>query len=323
MESKKQTGITLVALVVTIVVLLILAGVSISLVLGQNGLISNAKDARDKTLESEKQESISLNNASDYIKQTAGVSASEITKDDYGKVVTNYNADGKTWEIFYADDSNIYLITRENCGSQSLNDKIESYNGTLDFDGSEAFKEKFPAVQAGWLSKIYIPSNEGRGVLNYSSSYENMKATEYLLDSTVWNKKYLEREKADWAVGGLTLELLVASYNKKNEENVQIDIPEKNGYNYNDVFYKRNSIGEKDDITSKNNQSNNIINHGYCYWIACPGSYTTSNIRYIFAQEEYIDYSEYSNYSGIRPVVCLKSNIKLKLNEDRISYSIE
>ena len=46
---KKENGITLVALVVTIVVLLILAGVSISLVLGQNGLINNAKEAKNKT----------------------------------------------------------------------------------------------------------------------------------------------------------------------------------------------------------------------------------------------------------------------------------
>lgn len=43
---KKERGITLVALVVTIVVLLILAGVSISLVLGENGLINKAKKAK-------------------------------------------------------------------------------------------------------------------------------------------------------------------------------------------------------------------------------------------------------------------------------------
>ena len=44
---KGEKGITLVALVVTIVVLLILAGVSISLVIGQNGMIQKAKDAQD------------------------------------------------------------------------------------------------------------------------------------------------------------------------------------------------------------------------------------------------------------------------------------
>ncbi len=43
---KKQNGITLVALVVTIVVLLILAGVSISLVMGQNGVVKKAQDAK-------------------------------------------------------------------------------------------------------------------------------------------------------------------------------------------------------------------------------------------------------------------------------------
>ena len=46
---KENHGITLVALVVTIVVLLILAGVSINLVVGQNGLISRAKEAAKNT----------------------------------------------------------------------------------------------------------------------------------------------------------------------------------------------------------------------------------------------------------------------------------
>lgn len=40
---KKERGITLVALVVTIVVLLILAGVSISMVLGNNGIVTKAQ----------------------------------------------------------------------------------------------------------------------------------------------------------------------------------------------------------------------------------------------------------------------------------------
>ena len=48
---KKNKGITLVALVVTIVVLLILAGVSINLVLGDNGIIAKAKEAQRKSAE--------------------------------------------------------------------------------------------------------------------------------------------------------------------------------------------------------------------------------------------------------------------------------
>lgn len=47
-KLREERAITLVALVVTIVVLLILAGVTINLAVGQNDLISKAKEAREK-----------------------------------------------------------------------------------------------------------------------------------------------------------------------------------------------------------------------------------------------------------------------------------
>ena len=44
--AKKQKGITLVALVVTIVILLILSGISLNIVLGNNGIITKAQEAK-------------------------------------------------------------------------------------------------------------------------------------------------------------------------------------------------------------------------------------------------------------------------------------
>ena len=58
---KRKKGITLVALVVTIVVLLILAGVSINLVLGNNGIIAKAKEARDKSAQASQNDLIAMN----------------------------------------------------------------------------------------------------------------------------------------------------------------------------------------------------------------------------------------------------------------------
>ena len=58
---KKNKGITLVALVVTIVVLLILAGVSINLVLGNNGIIAKAKEAETKSAEASQNDLIGMN----------------------------------------------------------------------------------------------------------------------------------------------------------------------------------------------------------------------------------------------------------------------
>ena len=58
---RKNKGITLVALVVTIVVLLILAGVSINLVLGDNGIIAKAKEAQRKSAEASQNDLIGMN----------------------------------------------------------------------------------------------------------------------------------------------------------------------------------------------------------------------------------------------------------------------
>lgn len=61
MKTKEMKGITLVALVVTIVVLLILAGVSINSVLGENGIIIKAKEAAEKTAAAQEKEMIERN----------------------------------------------------------------------------------------------------------------------------------------------------------------------------------------------------------------------------------------------------------------------
>ena len=58
---KNKKGITLVALVVTIVVLLILAGVSINLVLGNNGIIVKAREAQKKSAEASQNDLIGMN----------------------------------------------------------------------------------------------------------------------------------------------------------------------------------------------------------------------------------------------------------------------
>ena len=66
-KNKQEKGITLIALVVTIVVLLILAGVSISLVLNNNGVISKAKEAKNQYAEAQTNDEKQLEETSDWI----------------------------------------------------------------------------------------------------------------------------------------------------------------------------------------------------------------------------------------------------------------
>lgn len=57
---KEQKGITLVALVITIIVLLILAGVSIAMLTGDNGILNKATTAKDETGKASVTEAVSL-----------------------------------------------------------------------------------------------------------------------------------------------------------------------------------------------------------------------------------------------------------------------
>ena len=58
---KKNKGITLIALVITIIVLLILAGVSIATLTGQNGILTQAQNAKNRTEEAQAEEQNRLN----------------------------------------------------------------------------------------------------------------------------------------------------------------------------------------------------------------------------------------------------------------------
>ena len=59
-KNKRNKGITLIALVVTIIVLLILAGISIQMLVGEGGILTNAKEAKDRTGEGQAKEELDM-----------------------------------------------------------------------------------------------------------------------------------------------------------------------------------------------------------------------------------------------------------------------
>ena len=59
---KENRGITLIALVISIIVLLILAGVTIAALSGDNGILTRAKEAKEKTKLAQKEEEKTLSN---------------------------------------------------------------------------------------------------------------------------------------------------------------------------------------------------------------------------------------------------------------------
>ena len=74
----KKSGITLIAIIVTVVILLILAGVAVKFSLGENGLIGKTKTATDKYKQAGINEQIELSKIDSYIGGERTISAEDI-----------------------------------------------------------------------------------------------------------------------------------------------------------------------------------------------------------------------------------------------------
>ena len=102
-NMKKNKGITLVALVVTIVVLLILAGVSINLVLGNNGIIAKAKDAETKSAEASQNDLKGMNGLVSEMEGALAGNGSNGSGSGNGNTGSGNNFVTKNTEVTYPD----------------------------------------------------------------------------------------------------------------------------------------------------------------------------------------------------------------------------
>ena len=116
LESK---GITLIALVITIIVLLILAGVSIATLTGNNGILSQAQKASKETKIAEEKEQIGLAwNGATAVKQAQGaITASDIESQLSQNGVTNAEVSGDIVVKFEDEDGTSRWYKLENVGT--------------------------------------------------------------------------------------------------------------------------------------------------------------------------------------------------------------
>ena len=98
---KNKKGITLIALVVTIVVLLILAGVSINLVLDNNGIIAKSKDAKNNAIESDEKEKVEMA----YVSATLKKLGDTVTAEELQEELDSSVGTGKTDVTTNGDDT--------------------------------------------------------------------------------------------------------------------------------------------------------------------------------------------------------------------------
>ena len=135
----RNKGVTLIALVVTIIVLLILAGVTISALSGDNGILQNAARAKEETEQVEKDEKEKLGNMEDTINEyVTGIEVEQVTDENPG-VLEGTGTDDNPYTINSIEDLVFF--------SYDVNDG-NTYEGqtvklalSLDFNSNKSYVE--------------------------------------------------------------------------------------------------------------------------------------------------------------------------------------
>lgn len=133
-----EKGITLIALIVTIVVLLILAGVGINAVLGENGLINKAQDAQNKMNNAIEKDKEAINNLSqeleNIVNPSVPVTGVKILYNGVESTSTNVNGGtvvSLTVKVEPANATNKKVTWSANSGMDNLN--VNSSTGVATF----------------------------------------------------------------------------------------------------------------------------------------------------------------------------------------------
>ena len=379
-HTSNNKGITLIALIITIVILLILAVVTISAVQG-DGIIEYAKIAKNEWEDASKDEQQALQNLEYNIAGGAPsstiITANYGDYVDYGLDINNNGKTDDDWKIFYKDSENrIFLIAADyvpstckaltdstakakmtqsgqagqECCYRWESDSVAEYHCNDNHNTSlnnEKNQCSFP--------EIFMP-NEGlckNGTHYYCSDHvgsngtdgnANARCASALQCTENWRPFIEESSKrycADYAIGGPTLEMWVASWNEKHGENSNDDVKKKlyadgngsYGYNVgaqegtndpNATFTSATGYSDELYFPHKGQDNLNLDKSGTAdtknqkcdgYWLASPAGDANNKVMMVFYNGG-MKGATITVDRGFRPIVCLKSNVRLTKREN-------
>ena len=324
---------------------MILAGISISAITNQ-GLFKNAKTAQNATEKAEAEQGKTLNEYEDEINKylsnndkTEGklVDASAIAKatdaekatNYYGKTVTGYTpVNGTTvgWKIFYADESNIYLIADDYVEPEKLPASTTA-SGTVTTNKPNISSNKLKGAYFENILNDYSTGSErvtdakikalnnSFFSQNFTSTNNNMRAVAYMLDTKAWST-FKDSTKAEYVIGGPTVEILFKSYNQAHlGKNYEAKATSATGYQIrvNEGAWKDYTDSSADYLDKEDTlyvlPSSKDAN---AMWLDSPSAYNANNVMRVDSSGN-VGYDHYTAANlGFRPLVCLKSVIKLQ-----------
>ena len=264
--------------ILNIIVLLILAGVTIATLTGENGILTRASDAKEQTEIAEVKERVQT----DILGEQAGNNG-ELTKGKFIDILNKYFKDVPTEENFPEDLTSLTLETKEEYGSHDI--KIsEIYSGSF-----PKTPETVESLNVG--DKVY-----------YDTGNPNI-GEEGIIECTVlYDKAYNEEKATNYGIQIISTDVI------KNSEGTKVTV--NLGSNYETVdgsgFYKvRNSYNNA--LKRLYDEAQKYLNTTYASEARCVGSdpadpdwdTETDEAEYFTRNEGDEDYYSYmKNYYG-------------------------
>ena len=187
-KFKENKGITLIALVITIIVLLILAGVSIAMLTGENGILTQAQKSQTQTEIGEEKEQIGLAyNGAVTEKQSTDVTSDDLNKQFELNGVTDATASGENPITVTFESGNQYtvengVITGPTVANIVASMKIEGTKVT-EPPVPEGFTHTEGTVNDGFVIKdesgnefVWVPVDKDQKIKINVTSKENIES---------------------------------------------------------------------------------------------------------------------------------------------------
>ena len=282
---------------------------------------------------------IEATNFGDYIDYPIDLNGNGKTTDDW-KIfyVADGNAEGEQAGGAYEDNiGDVYIIAADYLKNTDSRLKLSSMgtvtkNGeyniywasasalpvTVQVTGTETLTIAGRKNKSTTINKLFMQNKFG--ALN---SNDNCKAVSTLINTANWTD-YVNNLYADYVIGTPTLEMWVASWNTVYGNKLKL-YTNKNSYGY--------YVGTGSNSTTNTNQYITQVDEGYknalyfpyrtaidssrCYgtWLTSPSALSNHGLMYVYCGG-FVDGNFYGNgIFGVRPLVHLKSGIKLKQNE--------
>ena len=188
---KNQKGITLIALVITIIVLLILAGVSISMVIGNNGILNQASRADENTRYASEEEQVELAYLSAKTENLGG----SVTKEDLNEALEKNQVDATADE--HETEEGTIIVTFENGNEYTVKGELV-----------ERVEKTETGTTGVTLASQITPSNYGDEI-NYSDGsgnewqifYEDSSENVFLISKVCVDPALLDSQAIGFTLG--------------------------------------------------------------------------------------------------------------------------